>query len=134
MRKRSSSTARAFRPSSAQRSTTRTTPRNPACERLRTHGPHDGGGAGGRIQSRPMIVRSILTLLLVVLQATSARAFGFDDVATLARSAAERAHRSTHPPPPRELCDLTYDQYRDIRFRPDHALWRAEHLPFEAMF
>src|SRR5690606_872238 len=28
----------------------------------------------------------------------------------------------------------TYDQYRDIRFRPDRALWRAENLPFETMF
>src|SRR5262249_32761583 len=35
---------------------------------------------------------------------------------------------------PAELLALTYDQYRDIRFRPDHALWRAQRLPFEAMF
>ena len=33
-----------------------------------------------------------------------------------------------------ELQALSYDQYRDIRFRPDHALWRAENLPFELMF
>ena len=36
--------------------------------------------------------------------------------------------------PPAELAALTYDQYRDIRFRPDHALWRSESLPFELMF
>ena len=29
---------------------------------------------------------------------------------------------------------LTYDQYRDIRFRPDHSLWRDEKLPFEVQF
>ena len=29
---------------------------------------------------------------------------------------------------------LSYDQYRDIRFRPDRALWRNDKLPFELMF
>ncbi|MBK1883839.1 glucan biosynthesis protein [Luteolibacter pohnpeiensis] len=29
---------------------------------------------------------------------------------------------------------LTYDQYRDIRFNPDQALWAAEKLPFRAHF
>jgi len=29
--------------------------------------------------------------------------------------------------------DLSYDQYRDIRFNPDQALWSAEKLPFHAM-
>ena len=30
--------------------------------------------------------------------------------------------------------DLTYDQYRDIRFNPNQALWATENLPFRAMF
>ena len=29
---------------------------------------------------------------------------------------------------------LTYDQYRDIRFDPERALWGGEKLPFRAMF
>jgi periplasmic glucans biosynthesis protein len=29
---------------------------------------------------------------------------------------------------------MTYDQWRDIRFRPDRALWRKEGLPFEVQF
>jgi periplasmic glucans biosynthesis protein len=32
------------------------------------------------------------------------------------------------------LQDLTYDQYRDIRFRPDRAWWRSSKLPFELTF
>ncbi len=32
---------------------------------------------------------------------------------------------------PKELENLTYDQYRDIRFRPDQAVWRDEKLPFQ---
>jgi periplasmic glucans biosynthesis protein len=35
---------------------------------------------------------------------------------------------------PKELQDLTYDQYRDIRFRPDRAWWRSSKLPFELTF
>ena len=29
---------------------------------------------------------------------------------------------------------MTYDQWRDIRFRPDQALWRDENLPFQVQF
>jgi periplasmic glucans biosynthesis protein len=29
---------------------------------------------------------------------------------------------------------LTYDQWRDIRFRPDQALWRDKNLPFQVQF
>ena len=32
------------------------------------------------------------------------------------------------------LKDLNYDQYRSIRFLPEHALWRGEKLPFEVQF
>ena len=32
------------------------------------------------------------------------------------------------------LKQLNYDQYRDIRFIPERALWGAENLPFRAMF
>ncbi len=35
---------------------------------------------------------------------------------------------------PAWMNDLTYDQYRDIRFNPNQALWAAEKLPFRAMF
>ena len=62
-----------------------------------------------------------------------ARAFGFDDVAALAQRQAKKPYRPPEPIPP-ELKNLTYDQYRDIRFRPDHALWRSDGLPFEVMF
>lgn len=35
---------------------------------------------------------------------------------------------------PPDLAALDYDQHRDIRFRPERALWRKEGLPFEVMF
>jgi glucans biosynthesis protein len=35
---------------------------------------------------------------------------------------------------PPALRDLTYDQYRDIRYRNERSLWRAQALPFEVAF
>jgi len=80
--------------------------------------------------------RIVITLgcSLAVLQANVAGAFDFDDVAKQAELQAQRPYRSENRKPPAELQALSYDQYRDIRFRPDHALWRPEKLPFELMF
>ena len=61
----------------------------------------------------------------------------FDDVAATARQLAAAPYK---PEPKKVVATpaasdaLTYDQYRDIRFRPDHSLWRNEHLPFEVQF
>lgn len=77
---------------------------------------------------------AFVSFLLIALHAASVGAFDFDDVAERARSQALRPYQSASRPPPAELAALTYDQYRDIRFRPDHALWRQEQLPFELMF
>ena len=59
-------------------------------------------------------------------------AFGFDDVAARGqqpRRAAVQGAASTLPP---ELRDLDYDAYRDIRFRPDKALWRSREAAVRA--
>jgi len=72
--------------------------------------------------------------LLFAFHGGAAAAFNFDDVAALAKQQAQRPYQKVDRKPPAELAALTYDQYRDIRFRPDHALWRAEQLPFELMF
>ena len=84
--------------------------------------------------SRARRVISVIGLLLIVLQGDPAAAFGFDDVAAQAKQQAQQPYRSASRKPPAALQALTYDQYRDIRFRPDHALWRTEQLPFELMF
>jgi periplasmic glucans biosynthesis protein len=82
--------------------------------------------------TRPTL--AFVSFLLVVFHGEPAGAFGFDDVAGRAASQAQQPYRSASRKPPAELAALTYDQYRDIRFRPDHALWRRENLPFELMF
>jgi glucans biosynthesis protein len=62
--------------------------------------------------------------------------FSFNSVADLAHRLAQAPYK----PPARTLPpallkpQFTYDQHRDIRFRPDRALWRAQGLPFETMF
>jgi glucans biosynthesis protein len=68
-----------------------------------------------------------------LLAAGVASAFGFDDLAARAQALSQQPPR---PPlqAPAELRALSYDQARDIRFRPDRALWRDLGLPFEAMF
>jgi glucans biosynthesis protein len=74
------------------------------------------------------------SLFILLLHADPARAFGFEDVAARARQLALKPYRDTARRAPAELQALNYDQYRDIRFRPDHAFWRPENLPFELMF
>jgi len=63
-----------------------------------------------------------------------AQAFAFKDVDNRARQLAAQSYRAPSLQLPTELAALDYDALRDIRFRPDRALWRAEKLPFELMF
>ncbi|WP_419896499.1 glucan biosynthesis protein [Roseomonas sp. USHLN139] len=56
------------------------------------------------------------------------------DPGTVREQARAMAQQPFKAPPeslPGPLADLTYDQYRDIRYRPAQALWRAEGLPFQ---
>ncbi|MET0733060.1 MAG: glucan biosynthesis protein, partial [Casimicrobiaceae bacterium] len=52
------------------------------------------------------------------------KGFGFDDVVARARALAATTQRLPDSGLSKELLDLDYDQYRDIRFRPDRSLWR----------
>ena len=68
------------------------------------------------------------------LVAGSAAAFGFEDVAALARREAASAWRAPTQPLPADLAGLNYDALRDIRFRPEQAVWRQQALPFQLQF
>lgn len=52
----------------------------------------------------------------------------------MARELAQKAYKAPDKSLPQGLKDLGYDQYRDIRFRPERALWRGEKLPFQVQF
>ncbi len=58
-------------------------------------------------------------------------AFGFEDVASRAQKLAQQGYNAPSNDLPKELKDLDYDQYRDIRFKPAQSIWRKQNLPFE---
>ncbi len=84
------------------------------------------------IHLRAVLPWVAFALLACVGQA--AFAFGFDDVARSAEQLAGAAYKKPADTLPKELASLSYDQFRDIRYRPDHAWWREAKLPFELGF
>jgi glucans biosynthesis protein len=71
---------------------------------------------------------------LALLTAAQGRAFDFEDVASRAMKLATHAYEDPAGSVPRWLLDIHYDEWRDIRFRPDRALWRDLKLPFTVQF
>ena len=60
---------------------------------------------------------------------------GFESIQSRARDLANKPYVAPNRDSlPAWMNELTYDQYRDIRFNPTQALWAAEKLPFRAMF
>lgn len=60
---------------------------------------------------------------------------GFDSIQSRARDLANKPYEAPNKDAlPAWMANLTYDQYRDIRFNPNQALWAADNLPFRAMF
>ena len=88
-----------------------------------------------RVRARGAARALALALALAALAAADAcLAFGFEDVAQRAKQLAATAYKKPDVALPKALQELTYDQYRDIRYKPDRALWRNAKLPFEVMF
>ncbi len=90
---------------------------------------------------KPTVPR-IITLFATVVVTISARGqtweredVGFDSIQSRAMDLANKPYS---PPDsnrlPAWMNELSYDQYRDIRFNPNQALWLADNLPFRAMF
>ena len=73
-------------------------------------------------------------VVLLVLGASGAFGLGIDDIGARARDLAAQPYKPPVIRTAREIRELEYDEYRDIRFRPERAVWRAEKLPFELMF
>src|ERR1700691_6459474 len=61
--------------------------------------------------------------------------FSFTTARELARSLAAKDFRpEQNADLPEALKKLTYDQYQAIRFRPEHSLWKDDHVRFTAQF
>src|SRR5262245_34790219 len=82
---------------------------------------------------RDPVLRAAVVAALYAFVAGNAFAFGFDDVAQRARQLAAKSYEKP-PEAAKELRNLTYDQYRDIRFKEQRSLWRGSGSPFEIAF
>ena len=89
-------------------------------------------GRRGRRVSRPLL----LALLAVVARgsAEAKEAFEFTAVVERAQKLATEPFREPKTDVPDWLLKISYDEWRDVRFRPDHALWRDSKSPFEVQF
>ena len=104
----------------------------PLLERLVVRGWRRPEAAGPQLG--PAGVCILLVLAVLVLFVAEAQAFGLEDVASRAATLAAASYQKSGGALPGDVKGLNYDQHRDIRFRPERALWRNTKLPFEIMF
>jgi glucans biosynthesis protein len=100
-----------------------------------------GQARGARLGSRgglpPLGCGTALLALALVLPAGAGAApakFTFEDVTTRAQELAKESFKDPRGEVPPWLTQITYDQWRDIRFRPERALWKDKRLPFQVQF
>ncbi|MGH8462475.1 MAG: glucan biosynthesis protein G [Stenotrophobium sp.] len=74
------------------------------------------------------------TLLLTAMAAVPAQAFDFNTVASQAQALSNKPYKRADDKLPRELLDLSLDDYHNIRYKPQKALWHSAKLPFELQF
>jgi len=60
--------------------------------------------------------------------------FGPDTVSRLAKARAAGAYQPPDRRLPAKLANIDYGDYANLHFQADHALWRAEGLPFQVQF
>jgi glucans biosynthesis protein len=83
----------------------------------------------------PALAGLLAPLALAPAAVAAARpAFGLDQVAERARELASRPYEDPRGQVPSWLLELTYDQWRQIRFRPELAVWRDKKLSFSVQF
>lgn len=91
----------------------------------------------GATQHAPAALWRMLGLVIALgaaFASTGAGAFDFDDVARKAKKLAQEKYQAPTKNLPKKIQNLSYDQYRDIRFDPAKSLWRGNKLPFEVSF
>ncbi|MGS0740764.1 glucan biosynthesis protein G [Glaciimonas sp. GG7] len=68
------------------------------------------------------------------LPSLNASAFGFNDVAQRAKELSAKAYIKPVSNVPKEIDDLSFEQYKDIRFKPEKSPWKNAKLPFDLAF
>jgi len=79
-----------------------------------------------------LVVAAVIPWCCVAVPARAA--FDLDAVAAKARALATESFQDPHGQVPDWLLEISYDQWRDIRYRSEDALWRPMKLPFELQF
>lgn len=81
-----------------------------------------------------MPFRALFMLLLCCATSVHAAGFSWENLQEQARQLAQAPHAEQRLALPTPLAQLSYDAWRDIRFRPEESLWRNAKLPFEIQF
>ncbi len=98
---------------------------------------NDAGARGAREMSRwrnPALLTWVLLCCFAAGAARAAETFDLQTVVDRAEALARESFQDPRGQIPDWLLEISYDQWRDIRFRPEHALWRDKRLPFEVQF
>jgi glucans biosynthesis protein len=69
-----------------------------------------------------------------LLRAEAADSFSYQNAVDKARQLAAKPYQNPAGQVPDFLLKIDYDAWRDIRFKPDQALWRTAGLPFQVQF
>ncbi|WP_419786627.1 glucan biosynthesis protein [Pseudodesulfovibrio sp.] len=95
-----------------------------------------GSASGRHAQRRVLLFWTFLALLMTVTPAWADKedSFSRKTVVEKARQLSKTAFAPETGQVPKALLDLNYDAWRDIRFRPEKALWKDEKLPFQLQF
>ncbi|MDQ9171409.1 glucan biosynthesis protein G [Oxalobacteraceae bacterium R-40] len=72
--------------------------------------------------------------LLLFLIPVSVQAFDFNDVSARAKRLAAKPYSAPETDLPKALTNLTYDQYRDIRYKTNQGPWRDSKSAFDLAF
>jgi periplasmic glucans biosynthesis protein len=95
--------------------------------------PAEGQGAAATGTPQGRAKASAPTAAPAAAPSAPAHAFDFANVRHLAQQRAAHDYRPMSDALPATLANLSYDQYRDIRFRPASALWHGQAM-FEVQF
>ncbi|HYB99264.1 MAG TPA: glucan biosynthesis protein G [Candidatus Limnocylindrales bacterium] len=93
-------------------------------------------GAKVRAIAAPASAIVLAAVMAVVARPAPAHAFSIDDVTARALTLSREEYRDHRKAVPKWMLvgSMTYDQWRDIRFKPEKSLWRDEALPFQVQF
>ena len=82
----------------------------------------------------PVWTAAFFFSLAFLATAEPARAFGFEDVAGQAKALVAKPYKAPVAHLPRDLARISVDEYAQVLYRPQRAVWLADGLPFTLRF